>query len=117
MIVVDSPEVIESDFYDSETDYPGGVPSELAEFDLGQSSYTGVPEGADVRWRVQVLNDQGQWSDWSDWATFTRVDKGTVTITTPGTTVVEYTPPVSWTTDFTQTSWRVLVWDAADMST
>jgi hypothetical protein len=61
----------------------GTVTSDLAEYDLSQTSYAGLAEGATTQWRVRVRNDAGLWSAWSDWATFTRTAKGSVTITTP----------------------------------
>lgn len=108
MILVESPGVIESTVFETPT-----ITTDVAQLDLSSTDYEGVPNGETVRWRVRVQAD-GEWSEWSDWARFSHVDKGAVTITTPGSVVAEYTPPVAWTTDFTQKAWRLLLYDAND---
>lgn len=60
-------------------------------------------------WAARAKGANG-WSDWSDVATFTRILKPTITITSPDTTTGDKTPPVTWTAD-DQTSWRVQVRD------
>lgn len=88
----------------------GTVTDDAAQFDLSQSDYPGLASGATTQWRVRV-RASGLWSAWSDWASFNRTDKGTVAISTPGSTVAEYTPPVAWTTSFTQKAWQIRVFD------
>lgn len=95
----------------------GEIVSDLAELDLSVTAYAGLSNLAATQWRVRVRDDAGLWSDWSDWAAFTHVDKGIVTILTPGSTVVEYTPPVAWSTTLPQSSWRIQVFDAEDAET
>lgn len=92
------------------------VATDLAELDLTQTAYAGLASGASTQWRVRVKDEVGVWSAWSDWAPFSRVDKFSVSITTPGTVVAEHTPPVAWTTSSAQTAWQILVTDPADPS-
>lgn len=67
----------------SRTDLPGGV-------------FGGLTLGATTFWRARSKGPLG-WSLWSDWATLPRVAKPTVTITSPGTTTGDKTPPITWT--------------------
>lgn len=91
-------------------------PADTASLDLSQTAYAGLAAGATTQWRVRSRNDSNLWSLWSDWASFSRADKGTVAITTPGATVAEFTPPVAWSTSFTQKAWQLLVTDPSDPS-
>lgn len=67
-------------------------------------SYAGLANTASTQWRARVRNPLGL-SAWSEWVTFSRTDLPALTITAPGSTTADGTPPVTWT--FTgQTAWR-----------
>lgn len=76
-------------------------------------SFPAMTNGQVVFWRARVQDMAGLWSEWSDAETFTRDDKGTLTLTNPpsGTPVVEEaTPPISWTfTGETQSSYQLFI--------
>lgn len=81
-------------------------------------SAVSVAEGQKVYWRAREQDGAGLWSKWSDTASFSRTAKGTVSITTPGDLVAEWTPPIAWTTTgLTQEAWRVLVQKTDDART
>lgn len=98
----------------------GWVSTVESELDLSATAYAGVADAASDQWRVRVRNGDGVESEWSSWVTFSRVDKGTLTVTNPAAdpndVVLEATPPILWTVDYTQTAWRVLILDATDTS-
>jgi hypothetical protein len=73
---------------------------------LSGTAYAGLADGSTTSWRVRVRTPGGL-SAWSAWATFSRVGKGTVTITNPGVTSGDGTPPVQATFSGTLTQWRV----------
>lgn len=72
--------------------------------DLSTTAFGGLTDGATTYWRVRVLTDLG-WTGYSAWATLPRVSKPTVTITSPGPTTGDKTPPCTWTAAG-QVSWR-----------
>lgn len=89
------------------------------ELDLATTSYPGLTAGTETRWRVQVQDGSGLWSDWSDPARFRRDNKGTLTIDNPGAPpndfVSEWTPPIFWSlAGETQRKWQVFVTPADD---
>lgn len=82
----------------------GTVTSDLGEYNLAMSAYAGLAAAGTTQWRLRVRDaDAGLWSLWSDWSTFTRVDKGTVTITTPteAVTLINRMPNPSFEVDTT----------------
>jgi len=92
----------------------GWVTASTPELDLSATAYAGLADGATTYWRVRVRDEAGGVSDWSDVASFSRDDKGTLTITNPAAPasnfVDEFTPPISWTfTGETQKAFRVRV--------
>lgn len=100
----------------------GWVTSTDPELDLAATAYAGLADAATTFWRVRVRDDAGGISDWSDSTSFSRDDRGTLTITSPAASpsnfVDEFTPPISWTfTGETQKSYRVLIAKAARPST
>lgn len=87
----------------------GELPSSAGSVDLNTTAYAGLANGASTFWRARSRGGTGL-TPWSPWATFSRTNKPTVTITSPGTTTDDYTPPIQWSVSGgTQESWRVLV--------
>ena len=80
--------------------------------DLADTAYAGLAADATTSWRVRQETGGG-WSDWSEWVDFTRLAKATLTITNPGATSDDGTPPVTWTFTGTQTAWEARLLDAA----
>lgn len=92
----------------------GWVSTSVPELDLSTTAYAGLADGATTYWRARTRDDAGGISDWSDVASFSRDDKGTLTITSPAAApsnfVDEFTPPIAWTfTGETQKAYRVRV--------
>ena len=79
---------------------------------LSATAYAGLSSGSSTSWRVRVRTPGGL-SAWSSWATFSRTDKGTVTIVSPTATSADGTPPVQATFSATLTQWRVTLLNAA----
>lgn len=79
-----------------------------SEWDLADTAYAGLADD-DVRyWRVKVWDGTDLESAWSDPVEFTRKTHGTLTLLSPGATVDETTPPVTWTfTGRTQEAWEI----------
>jgi hypothetical protein len=75
----------------------GWVATTAAELNLAATTYAGLALNASTQWRVRVRNDAGLVSKWSQWVTFSRVAKPALTITQPTGTVLESTPPITWT--------------------
>lgn len=73
----------------------GWVVSTLPELDLADTAYGGIAAGTTRYWRVRVKNAAGVVSDWSDAAEFGRTNQGTLSLSAPGATVEETTPPVT----------------------
>ena len=94
----------------------GWVTSTTPELDMSATAYAGLSDGASTTLRCRVRDEAGGVSDWSDPVTFSRDDKATLAITSPGVgaTVDEFTPPIDWTfTGETQKAYRVLIARAA----
>lgn len=89
------------------------VASDVPQVDLDDTAYGGLALAGTLWWRVRVQDGAGLWSAWSDVAYFTRVAKGTLTITNPSavTPIVEdSTPPFMWTfTGQTQRAYEVII--------
>ena len=85
----------------------GEVPVLSSSLALSTTAYAGLADGASTSWRVRVRTTGGL-SPWSEWATFSRVNKGTLTITNPGATSGDGTPPLQamFTGSTTMTQWR-----------
>ena len=97
----------------------GTVLATEPELDLNDTTYPGLAAGDTTRWRVQVQDGSGQWSEWSDPAQFRRDNKGALTILNPGAApndfVSEWTPPIIWElTGEVQRAWQVLITPADD---
>jgi hypothetical protein len=75
----------------------GWVTTTANELNLAATTYAGLALNASTQWRVRVRNDLGLVSSWSQWVTFSRVAKPALTITQPTGTVLESTPPITWT--------------------
>lgn len=90
--------------YDSGPVIASGNDIDLARTDMAGGVFAGLTDGATTYWRVRILTDLG-WTDYSAWATLPRVSKPTVTITSPGPTTGDKTPPCTWTAPG-QVSWR-----------
>lgn len=70
-----------------------------------------VPPSVQRYWRVRVWDDTDLASEWSDAVPFTYEPLPTLTIDSPGATVDETTPPISWTFTGTQTAVRIALWE------
>jgi hypothetical protein len=89
----------------------GDVLSTYGSLDLSTTAYGGLAAGGpSVYWRARTKSSLG-YSPWSDWAQMCRVAKPVVTITSPGATSDDTTPPVVWTAPG-QTSWQVVITDS-----
>jgi hypothetical protein len=76
----------------------GWVTTTANELDLGATAYAGLALNASTQWRVRVRNNVAVGaSSWSQWVTFSRVAKPALVITQPTGTVLESTPPITWT--------------------
>lgn len=60
-------------------------------------------------WRVRTF--AGAWSEWSEAATVTFTGNGTVTISSPPSPLVSFSPVVAWSYTRTQTMYQVLVYE------
>ncbi|HET7689339.1 MAG TPA: DNRLRE domain-containing protein [Nocardioidaceae bacterium] len=94
----------------------GEVATTVPELDLADTAYAGLADGATTYWRARVKDAAGLWSDWSDVVSFSRDNKGTVTIDNPAADpndyVLETTPSIAWTfTGETQEAWQVRIYD------
>lgn len=89
----------------------GTVAAVAGELSLASTAYAGLSVAATTYWRARSTTPLGV-TAWSDWAEFTRVAKPTATITSPGTTTDDSTPPITWTASG-QVSWQVIVRNAA----
>lgn len=71
-----------------------------------------LTDGSTYYWRVRVTDSNGNVSAWSDTMSLKVTSKGTLTLTSPGSTVEETTPPIAWTfTGRTQLAYRVILTD------
>jgi hypothetical protein len=84
-----------------------------ANTDWQQEITSGLTDGGGpYYWRVRVTDENGNVSPWSDVSSFTVTVKGTLTLSSPGTTVDETTPPVEWSlSSGTQEAYRVKLID------
>lgn len=105
-IQVSTSPTFSSIFWDS-----GVQPTTIPEFDLATSTFPGFT-AAVMYWRVMVQDGSGKWStDYSDGARVRYVERGLVTITQPsGDTIMDPTPPVSWTFTGAQSAYRIIVY-------
>lgn len=92
----------------------GDVPVPLAELDLSDTSYAGLPGGGGERfWRVRVTDSAGLLSGWSDVASMRYAGHPALTITEPTSAVLmDSTPTVRWSFAGTQSQYQVIVWRA-----
>lgn len=72
---------------------------------LAATAYAGLADGSTTYWRARAKNVTG-WSNWSTWVDFSRADLDAVTLTSPGATPADTTPPFEWTFAGTQTAWQ-----------
>lgn len=97
----------------------GEIATTVPELDLTTTAYAGLADGGTTQWKVRWKNSAGVWSDWSDWATFSRVNKPALTITTPSglETVTTVTPPLEATLGSgTLKAWMIRIVDPNDPS-
>lgn len=93
------------------------LPASEPEVDLATTTYPGLANNGTAYWRVMVKDGAGIWSDWSDVESFTRVDKGTITLNNPPISglVGDSTPSVFWTFSGVQVAYQVIVALADEM--
>lgn len=96
-------------------DYDSGdVATTVGAFDPAlAAAWAGLTAGgASAYWRARTKSVLG-YSGFSSWQQFRRVAKGTVTITSPGATSDDTTPPIVWTfAGGTQVAWQVVITNA-----
>ena len=74
--------------------------------------YTGIPSLGTRWWRVRIWDDTDTVSDWAIPVSMTRTDLATLSISSPGATTGDLTPPVTWTlTGQTQESYKVTLFE------
>ena len=92
----------------------GVVNSTEAGMDLNTTSYPGLAVNASAWWRARARSSAGEWSLWSDPVSMVYRVKPTVTLTSPGATFSDPTPPLAWTysspTGSAQSRWRAQLW-------
>lgn len=100
--------------YDTETLFPGGLPSTQPQHDTTGTAWTATASTI-YYWRVMTWDGAGMPSPWSDIETFQSIALGTVTMTSPSSVsplVKETTPLIGWTPSVTpQESYQVLLYD------
>lgn len=74
----------------------GKVANTESSWDLSATAYGGVAADATRWWRVRVWDDRNQVSEWSAPVSFIRKTKGTLAISSPGATVNELDPEVTF---------------------
>lgn len=78
------------------------------------SFFDQMADGVTRYWRVRVWDGTDFVSDWSSIASMVRDNLGTLTLSSPGATVPETTPPISWSlSGETQAKWRVTLFEVA----
>lgn len=91
------------------------IASTIPQRDLSASAYAGLSNTATVWWRVRVQDGSGLWSGWSPVASFTRQNKGTLTLTNPPAgpaEVLDPTPAITWTfSGQTQRAYEIIISD------
>ena len=94
--------------------------NDAAQFEVGSSvspfslptGYVGAAPGATKWWRVKIWDDVDTASDWALPVSFTRTALGTLTLSSPGATTSDLTPPISWSlSGQTQESYRVSLFE------
>ena len=86
----------------------GDVAAVTGQLDTSTTAWAGLTAGgASLYWRARTKSGLG-YSAWSAWAQMRRVAKPTLTITSPGATADDTTPPVIWSS-VGQVSWRVII--------
>lgn len=92
--------------------------NDTAQFEQASSAstwtpaYQGVSPGATRWWRVRIWDDVDTVSDWATPVSFTRTALGTLTISSPGATTGDLTPPITWgLSGQTQESYRVTLFE------
>lgn len=85
----------------------GSVASAVGSYDLAASAYGGTANGSSVDMTVRQHNALG-WSQWSVPVTWGYAARPTVSLTQPGATSGDPTPPHTWTASL-QTTWQLLV--------
>jgi hypothetical protein len=86
---------------------------------VGMPAWGGLADNASTYWRCKVEDAAGLLSSWSAWEPFNRQIKGTLVITSPGTTVSDSSFTAAWTyttagvTSKYQTKYQVIVRDTA----
>lgn len=92
----------------------GEVATPEAALDLADTTHPGVAANATMWWRVRAKSAAGVWSLWSDPTSFVYRVKPTVTMTNPGATFTDPTPPITWTysspTGSAQKRWRAALY-------
>jgi hypothetical protein len=111
-VQVSATESFSSPMFDS-----GEVATQSSGLDLSQTAFSGLADDQVVYWRVRAKDGAGLWSVWSDPVQMSRRLKPTVEISNLGAGVVyDSTPLIIWDTTGSQTRYRVLVYDKADLS-
>lgn len=88
----------------------GDVLQTVGSLDTSTTAWAGLTAGGvSLYWRARTKSGLG-YSAFSTWAQMRRVSKPTVTITSPGATSDDTTPPVVWSVaGGTQVAWQVLI--------
>jgi hypothetical protein len=87
----------------------GDVLAPSGSLDLSTTAFAGLTAGTSRYWRARTKSALG-YSAFSAWAQMQRVTKPTVTITSPGSTSDDTTPPIVWSVSGgTQTAWQVVI--------
>jgi hypothetical protein len=90
----------------------GDVSATAGSLDTSTTAWAGLTAGgASLYWRARTKSSLG-YSAYSAWAQMRRVAKPTVTITSPGATSDDVTPPIVWTSTG-QVSWQVIIRNSA----
>lgn len=89
----------------------GDVLAVAGKLDTSTTAWAGLTAGGpSLYWRARVKSALG-YSAFSSWAQMRRVAKPTVTITSPGATSDDTTPPITWTATG-EVSWQVIITDS-----
>ena len=96
--------------------------NDTAQFEIGSNvspwslptGYTGIPLNGTRFWRVRIWDDVDTVSGWSDPVSMTRTSLGALSISSPGATTGDLTPPITWSlSGQTQESYRVTLMQVA----
>lgn len=95
----------------------GTYPSTDGFYDSSVGAFAGISVAETKWWRMRYQDGDSNWGPYSDPTSFTRVAKGTVTISSPGIApndfVEDNTPTVIWGFSGTQVAVQVLIWNDA----